>query len=398
MQAYSHRGPNGTGGGGNTESWKLYVFALVFVGLIIIIIGTIAKGAGSEYPHNGNDKPVIAVLGQHHSGVHWMESHLTQCFPDITIETTLHRESYLFQNPSEFHDKTWVVVMVRNVYDWVQLFAEEPNTAPNHKDLTDIEFINKAWTEDRPDGDAEGVDWTSGDSCQHDFEYTDVMPCNEQAGGEEATYEMKQDGSGEPFKSVLDMRAAKLQNFVKEIENRVEGILVVHFEKLEETDEDEVPLFKSAVLDQVEKWVGTGPSCDLILSEFVIAPDEPENRDGHSGLAPAFIEAINAKTNWTVEALVGYEMRKVDPDSNNDSDNNEDTLAPVTPAPTTPAPISSSPVVADTEVPTDAPITLAPTTDEPTAVPVAEEETPSPTKKKKPHHSKTTAPVTPDNP
>ena len=104
--------------------------------------------------------------------------------------------------------------------------------------------------------------------CQDDFRYNEIVSCNYEPLPHEAYthtlrysehqpfYELQQDGSGEPFANIMEMRAAKIRNFL-DVKNYV-GVADVW------TTQYEYLLAKGTkeMLDKITEWTGVPYKCD----------------------------------------------------------------------------------------------------------------------------------------
>ncbi len=166
----------------------------------------------------------LAIIGERHSGLPWMESTLQECFPDATISTNLQRPGYFFQYEPISQHPTIVIHMTLNVYDWLEQMRLHPEYMPRHIQDRDSstgritlllwrEFLTTPWIlDERPFRDLPFQD-RAGKICQMEFEYHQVMSCMEDdtvVVVDNPIYELKQDGTA--IASILELRAAKIRN------------------------------------------------------------------------------------------------------------------------------------------------------------------------------------------
>jgi hypothetical protein len=137
--------------------------------------------------------------------------------------------------------------------------------------------------------------------CQEHFEYKDLISCpveplpksrykKMQYSNHQPMYEMRNDGSGEPYANIMEMRADKIRNFlsVKDYEG-IADVWVVQYEYLLTKGTQEL-------VDQVAKWTGVEPKCKPM------PPQQRRNRPVEKEMA----DFIRANLNWTTESWVGF--------------------------------------------------------------------------------------------
>lgn len=166
------------------------------------------------------------------------------------------------------------------------------------------DFVTKPWTMDRVGKDLEMTeeDKLKVDACQEYFMYRDLISCHVRPYPEgsfnkthysehQPFYEMKYDESGEPFDSILEMRAAKIRNFLS----------TKHFPGVDEfwMLQYEV-LVKAGTLDlikKIEALTGTQSHCD---------PSPPQEHRMRRSVQPDLIEYLMKNLDWEAENMVGY--------------------------------------------------------------------------------------------
>jgi len=90
------------------------------------------------------------------------------------------------------------------------------------------EFVTKPWTMDRVGYDLEVTEQQKQDPyfCQDFFMYKDIVTCHVRPypkgyfnktrfSEHQPLYEMRPDGSGKPFGNILELRSAKILNFLQ---------------------------------------------------------------------------------------------------------------------------------------------------------------------------------------
>jgi hypothetical protein len=368
----------------DSNSRLRYIFGALIV--VILLISLVSTGGGSGPPshtslgqHDSIDdtkkKPRIVVMGERNSGVPWVEHSLNVCFPNATVSHTLQRGGYFFQDEIDMSDQEiHVVVVALNPYDWVQLMRTHPQNMPNHAGIEDWKhFVEMEWTMDRPERDFV-VKGKPGKVCQQDFEVNQVISCLPTTEGEaydNPIYELKRDGSGDPFASILELRAEKFRNHIHQVSQWVDSLTIVKYEDLVADTKDSAKNSVPGIFDVMQ---AVASQSDLTWScSFRKAPAAGSEET----LPPDFVSYINENVDWDAEALFGYVPLPSKSDDDKDfTDDDDDTIKnadddhlpegvtyPPTASPT------DSAAEADTAVPTAAPTEAK-----------VEEQTPSPTK------------------
>eukprot|EP00531_Pseudo-nitzschia_arenysensis_P014457 CAMPEP_0116144080 /NCGR_PEP_ID=MMETSP0329-20121206/15798_1 /TAXON_ID=697910 /ORGANISM="Pseudo-nitzschia arenysensis, Strain B593" /LENGTH=684 /DNA_ID=CAMNT_0003639453 /DNA_START=149 /DNA_END=2203 /DNA_ORIENTATION=- len=312
------------------QLWK-YLFLLVTI-LGVIVFGTSlsSDSKNSEYnvsvsslvekiPNNeiSNDEYRIVVLGERHSGTAWMRERLRECFPHVEVSNHLQRMGYFFQDDEEtarskaqdsehlatIHDTNTTTIVVHvtlNVYDWLEQMRLSPEYAPDHAGkhqeldhpvpLGWKEFLSKPWTTERPDSDL-GLVNSTGPVCQMGFQYDEVVSCSQSAKGiGDPMYELYE--NGQPFGSIIDLRAAKLKNHHGVLESwpSVKKMIQVSYET---TAQD----FKTKLLHEILEFTGWN---DVPCSGDIPPPSLDSSKD----MTVEFVEFVNERANWETEERV----------------------------------------------------------------------------------------------
>lgn len=188
-----------------------------------------------------------------------------------------------------------------------------------------LTFLTTAWTMPRPERDLEldvlqyfnsttEIEDDKEDGhrriCQSDFEYHQVISCvkgtvpkkrshhghfrkHRRLRSEyEPIYEMRNDGSGLAYGSIIEMRRDKIIDHLSVIEwDWISDLVSVQYEKL---------LVKGTgwLLDEIQDLTGLEPQCEAV-------PPQPE-RLSHYPKDPGFEDWVGEKVDWQVENLIGY--------------------------------------------------------------------------------------------
>ena len=192
-------------------------------------------------------------------------------------------------------------------------------------------FVTRPWTMTRPIRDFDFSNST-GNICQYNFGFNEVIPCTMDpevvkkrlrngalsaiaiskqtknsfldihstnvkkagAGMRTPCYELKRDGSGDPYDSILDMRSDKILNHfaVKDYKWVVDFVPVTYESVVEDGP---WPLLK-----RVEDIVGIKAQCsNLPLPKSLARETIPDE----------MIQFISENINWKTEELLGYKKR-----------------------------------------------------------------------------------------
>jgi hypothetical protein len=179
-----------------------------------------------------------------------------------------------------------------------------PHHASAHIKLKWEEFIQKPWTTTRVGLDL--LNNTKTAECQEFFAYNQLISCNLEPlpdsfykkirfSENQPFYELRQDGSGKPFKNIMEMRSAKIQNFLKVADYPgIADVWTLQYEYLVEEGTDHL-------LRRIEEWTGLARQCEAF----------PPQARRVRNISSAFVLAINDHLDWSTEALIGYTKRDV---------------------------------------------------------------------------------------
>lgn len=142
--------------------------------------------------------------------------------------------------------------------------------------------------------------------CQQFFEWKDLISCQRvpvpkeifgkhQYSNHQPFYEMKNDGSGEPYDNIMELRTDKIRNFmsVKDYEGVVD-FWTMQYEYL-------VKKGTKQMIDQIAEVTGVQPRC---------TPFPAQDRKVRA-IDADMAGYINRHLNWTVEGWIGYEKEEV---------------------------------------------------------------------------------------
>lgn len=142
---------------------------------------------------------------------------------------------------------------------------------------------------------------TNNTKCQHGFHYNEINSCHVQplplehydnihCSKHQPFYELQQDGSGEPFANVMELRAAKIRNFVstKHYPNVTDTWLVQYETLVNEGTKD--------LLDRISEITGVNYTCDPY----------PVQKRKVRELSSEFVEYVSDHADWEAEDLIGY--------------------------------------------------------------------------------------------
>jgi len=253
----------------------------------------------------------ISLLGERNSGTRWTYDHLSNCFNhSLLVENHLTRYKHWFQSPNTTRYRrernTLVIAQFRNPYDWLEAMRIHPHHAPKHLNIEWQDFLQTPWTMERIGTDLNITSNTT--RCHQDFLYNQIFSCSKEPLPREAYngshpfhmsrhqpfYELKQDGSGMPFESILELRAAKIYNFLETKDYPDVGdAWPVQYEAL-------VAKGTKDMLDKISEITGVPYTCD---------PFPVQNRATRE-LPDDFVKYVTEHVDWTAEKLIGYHPRQ----------------------------------------------------------------------------------------
>ena len=261
--------------------------------------------------YSSSEIKTIALIGERNSGTTWMLRELRRCYnQSFTVLNHLTRHKHYFQYDDGGlrvnHNRTLVVAEFRDPYQWLLAMVEKPRRTTSHRRMDWHDFVTTPWTTPRAPTDQKYANMT-GPVCQEHFEYHEVVSCEKYPNPDEymvyktsrkreqtfPIYEMKRDGSGLPYDSVVDMRADKIRNHVLEVKgftSFVEDVVVVRYEDL-------LAQGTGPFLNQVSTITGVEPHCQA-------TPPQPK-RPGRP-MPEGFKEWMDKHVDWEAEALIGY--------------------------------------------------------------------------------------------
>lgn len=255
----------------------------------------------------------LSIIGERNSGTRWMSSHLNDCFNGtILVRHYLARYKHWFQHDvpnGRERRKTLVVEMFRDPYYWVEAMRKVPHHAPLHYKLGWEDFVTTPWTMPRAPLDLE-LRYNQSDpttiSCQEYFHYNQINSCltrpfptgyfrkKPSMSGHQPQYELRIDGSGRPYGSILDMRSDKIKNHLSVAEwDWVQKLIHVRYEDL--LNNGTYPLIR-----YIEQLTGVKSNCD---------PYPPQDRPTRP-LEDSYIAWMTKFVDWETEALIGYKPWK----------------------------------------------------------------------------------------
>ena len=165
-------------------------------------------------------------------------------------------------------------------------------------------FVTTPWTMPRIGKDL-NVTNRNERICQDSFHYNEIISCIKRPypdgyfdtrpkpkySGHQPYYELKQDGSGEPYNSIIELRTAKIMNFF-EMKNYsfVHDYWPLRYEELLRSGTD-------GLLEEIERVTGVKRECEAF----------GEYEKSKRGLDDEFVQWMNENLDWGVEGLIGYE-------------------------------------------------------------------------------------------
>jgi len=242
----------------------------------------------------------IHFIGERHSGTTWMYNHLRRCYSDsLPVHMGYTRFKHWFQyndTAMESHKggpHALVIAQFREPYSWVESMRHENHHSPMHARLGWHNFVTLDWWMPRPKKDLILANAT-GRVCGQNFYYNEVVPCSEEVfrrRGGHPRYELRTDGSGLPYRSIVDMRRDKIRNFLEVAKYAgVAHHLTVRYEDIVSDGSDDLHA-------QIEAATGIKAKCQ---------PKPKQNRTTAKTYRPEYVTWMNRHVDWSTEALLGY--------------------------------------------------------------------------------------------
>ena len=266
----------------------------------------------------------IHIVGERHSGTKFLTNELQKCFPRNTrfpfrVHRDFLRSKHFFQPILAGHDlaSSVVIVVVRDPVDWIAAMRAKPYHSPSHVEefnetsftpLAWRDFVNRPWTLQDTEGWELQKDQAEYTVCQENFHRMEVVPCvyNETSGkvakrfinGFTPLYEMRRDGTGRPFSSIMELRKEKILNFVLELPTLLDlsGFMIVRYE-------DMLRNGTQFVLDQLKDILGLDKED---MSRCRALPPQPE-RLGSRPVPEDFRQYLREHLDTDMEHLLGYD-------------------------------------------------------------------------------------------
>jgi hypothetical protein len=297
-----------------------FVSQLVFIVIIVIAAVRVTQflvpvPLGSRMLSNKTKKKVrmpireLSIIGERNSGTKWVFNHLYDCFNHtLIVRDQLVRFKHWFQHDvpnGRERVGTAVIAVFRDPYYWIEAMRLIPHHSPLHYQMRWEEFVKTPWTMPRLPSDFEErakAEDPRNIGCQEYFNYEQVVSCRElpypegyfnstvPANFDRPQYELRDDGSGLPYGSIIDMRRDKIKNYLSVTEwNWVQDFFQVRYEDL---------LSKGTkyLIKHIEEVTGVQAKCDSF---------PPQNRSPRD-LEGSYVKWMTEFVDWETEALIGY--------------------------------------------------------------------------------------------
>ena len=146
-----------------------------------------------------------------------------------------------------------------------------------------------------------GIEKRDGMVCQENFVYRDLISCHTRPypkgffnklrySQHQPFYEMRNDGSGEPFDNILELRAAKIRNFLDtRMYKGVEDLWTLSYEDLLNNG-------TSVIISRLEEIIGARSTCMPI----------PKQQRKKRNISPGLFEHLMHNLDWKSKNMVGY--------------------------------------------------------------------------------------------
>lgn len=169
--------------------------------------------------------------------------------------------------------------------------------APSHFNRSWSEYVTQPWTMPRFGQDL-NVDLSSNETiCQYSFRPNQVIPCLEvdaiRVHNDREVfpcYEMRNDGSGRPYQSILELRRDKIYNFLSIRDFQfITAFFAVQYEKMAARG-------TKVLIEKIEKALQTKARC---------IPSGPQKLS-YRRLPYKYVNYMTDHVDWGAEALIGY--------------------------------------------------------------------------------------------
>ena len=219
---------------------------------------------------------------------------------------TRYKHWFQYPNASKYEHDTLVLAQFRNPYDWFEAMRVVPHHSPDHIKLKWEEFIAKPWTTKRIGYD---LNVSRTELCQEDFPYNEIVSCvNEprpksywenkkiRYSEHQPFYELRHDGSGKPYNNIMELRSAKIRNFieVRDYEG-IADVWTIQYEYLLSKGTDRL-------LSKIEEWTGVKRSCTAY----------PAQNRRKRRLSKTYAKYVNKHLDWSAEGLIGYTQEQIE--------------------------------------------------------------------------------------
>mmetsp|Transcript_13618 Transcript_13618/g.29444 ORF Transcript_13618/g.29444 Transcript_13618/m.29444 type:complete len:414 (+) Transcript_13618:190-1431(+) len=271
---------------------------------------------GPVIDNNKGKGTSISLIGERHSGTNWITDHLVDCFGDqikVEPEFTRFKHWFQFDDATVRNDSAVIVAMFRDPYDWVEAMREHPHHAHGHIGVrqSDVgmewkDFVTKPWVGPRGAADLAKMEKAKEDGvhidkmgCLAGYRFDEVIPCSEEdsvldEGFSTYMYELRNDESHRAFSSIVELRTAKILNFLQvPTFHGVKAFFPERYEALKLRG-------TADFLSQLEEVTGLKAQCEPLKGTEVV---------NHKDVDPAFTAWMNRFHDWETEEMIGYVRR-----------------------------------------------------------------------------------------
>jgi len=245
----------------------------------------------------------IVILAERNSGLSWFYRKIVDCYPQLKVSTSLVRPGFLFQTPEQSLDVTTVILsLFVHPYTWVEQMRKNPEFAPHHRDLPWPDFVSSPWNVVNMEND----DISSIDTeCQYNFKKNYIIPCKPKSTSkavDKPVYELDINGSGHAYSSIIDLRADKIQNFLRTASwVNVTAFLSINYETLMRPSE----FGKLLQAIDADSGGNLNSQCDISTISDYIAPSVTEHSlDSNYD----YVKWMDDNLDWDVENMIGYHL------------------------------------------------------------------------------------------
>lgn len=320
----------------------------------------LARAHAARQPTPTDNVTPLYVLGERNSGTNWVVGLLRSNLQHpIQVRDCFCSFKHFFQLPCANQEPGLIVIVTRNIYDWLSSFHAKPYNSPAHHDLTFKQFLSQPWalTEPNAPHGPSYLDATTP-ACgrnqrpqlirvSHDQILRPrsgvyrLTPCQVEKGlieepwqeqlpqifcGKVPAYEL--DENYEPFASIIEMRSAKLRSYLELSNWTGYPVEYVTYDNLIDNFPDNLERWINHLGRRYSHWnvkVRNSKHIDTGQSQYKLTPEGEELPPGYMDLhheaqfyvrrclpvdgvwSNKILSQILDRADWATERRLGYE-------------------------------------------------------------------------------------------